>query len=42
MTYVPNMIHIYPNKPLKDLEIERQELRKTVRKCVDDCGYNNF
>ena len=27
---------------LKDIEMERQELRKTTRKCVDDCGYNNL
>ena len=29
-------------QPLKDIEVERQELRKTTRKCVDDCGYNNL
>ena len=29
-------------QPLKDLEMERQELRKTTRKCVEDCGYNNL
>ena len=29
-------------QPLKDLEMERQEQRKTIRKCVDDCRYNNL
>ena len=29
-------------QPLKDVEMERQELRKITRKCVDDCGYNNL
>ena len=29
-------------QPLKDLKMEEQELRKTTRKCVDDCGYNNL
>ena len=29
-------------QPLKDLEMERQELSKTTRKCVKDCGYNNL
>ena len=27
-------------QPLKDLDVERQEQRKSTRKCVDDCGYN--
>ena len=27
-------------EPLKDVEIERWELRKTTRKYVGDCGYN--
>ena len=29
-------------QPLKDLEMERQELRKTTMDCVEDCGYNNL
>ena len=29
-------------QPLKDLEMERQEQRKTIRKYVDDYGYNNL
>ena len=29
-------------QPLKDLEMERQELRKTTINCIEDCGYNNL
>ena len=29
-------------QPLKDLEMERQELRKTIMDCVENCGYNNL
>ena len=29
-------------QPLKNLEMERQELRKTTIDCVEDCGYNNL
>ena len=29
-------------QPLKDLEMERQELRKTTMDCVEDCGYDNL
>ena len=29
-------------QPFKDLEIERQELRKTTMDCAENCGYNNF
>ena len=29
-------------EPHKDLDMERQELRKTIKKYVDDYGYNNL
>ena len=29
-------------QPLKNLEMERQELRKTTIDCVEDCGYDNL
>ena len=29
-------------QPLKDMEMEMYELRKTTKKCVDDYGYNNL
>ena len=29
-------------QPLKDLEMERLELRKTIMDCVEDCGYDNL
>ena len=29
-------------QPLKDLEMERQELRKTTMDYVENCGYNNL
>ena len=29
-------------QPLKDLEMERQELRKITIDCVENCGYNNL
>ena len=29
-------------QPLKNLNIERQELRKTTKHCVEDCKYNNL
>ena len=29
-------------QPLKDLDIDRQELRKTTIDCVEDCGYDNL
>ena len=29
-------------QPLKDMEMERQELRKTTMDCVENCGYNNL
>ena len=29
-------------QPLKDMELERQELRKTTMDCVENCGYNNL
>ena len=29
-------------QPFKDLEMERQELRKTTMDYVEDCGYNNL
>ena len=29
-------------QPLKDLEMERQELRKTTMNCVENCGYDNL
>ena len=29
-------------RPLKDLDIERQELRKITMDCVEDCGYDNL
>ena len=29
-------------QPLKDLDMERQKLRKTTMDCVEDCGYDNL
>ena len=40
------MNHICPNslgnQPLKNLDMEWQELRKTTMNYVEDCGYDNL
>ena len=29
-------------QPLEDLDMEGQELRKTIKDCVENCGYDNL